>query len=151
MPVCKTKICRKKTNLGNHGFCEAHGGMQDNNDLACDKSKNVITSADNAFSCDLCSNWFHISCIDGMTETVYAALNNRSECDGLKWFCMKCLSCIQNMNAPVNLVCTTGTQADTSTVCTSPTAPQTCKSIYQNPMMLRQLGHQMLKEMKTIQ
>ena len=58
-----------------------------------------------------------------MTETVYAALINGSECDGLKWFCMQCLSCIQtlvqNVNATVNPTCTTGTQTDTSTVYTS--------------------------------
>ena len=59
-----------------------------------------------------------------MTETVYAALINGSECDSLKWFRMKCLRCIQtlvqNINAPLNPTCTPGTRTNNSTVCTSP-------------------------------
>ena len=34
----------------------------------CDKcKKEVVSDSDKALSCDLCLNWCHFSCIEGMT------------------------------------------------------------------------------------
>ena len=86
------------------------------------------------------AHWFHISCIDGMTETAHAALINGSECDDLKWFCMKCPSCIQtlvqNVNDSVSLTFTSGTVHKQIPVLSvlhllEPTTSE--ENIYQNP------------------
>ena len=61
-------------------------------DAPCAACDDIVCSSDDALECDICENWFHLSCADA-SQSLY---NMYDHCDGLPWFCKSCKASIRD-------------------------------------------------------
>ena len=87
MVECKIKNYRKRTGLGEYGFCKLHTRKTDSDnkipDISCCDCNRVVLAHDKAMSCDMCSEWFFLACIENMTDETIEALIGGADCQGL--------------------------------------------------------------------
>ena len=101
--ICKLTKCRKWKNLDDNGFCPDHISTDPAADQSpevcnCSICSLVVNDDDLAINCELCNEWYHISC-SNIGETLYELIDPE-EGDrpvGFQWYCGTCLPIINTL------------------------------------------------------
>lgn len=106
--TCSVKICRKYKHLDGDGKCPNHTEEGNQKVSTCKQCQVIVNDNEKAIECDLCETWYHISCIGFETDlyekitddNVDSASDNNdsrpSPVYGIKWFCLSCLTFMEN-------------------------------------------------------
>ena len=126
MPTCRVKTCYKRSNLNDAGYCplQVSDDVAENpnaEDVLCGKCKTAVedTVDTEGMCCSLCASWFHLACLDDLTQELYTAIASDTSCKTLKWYCSVCVEIIDQFTAKHS-----STKTNRDTVC-----PQYRKSL----------------------
>ncbi len=101
----------------------------------CKKCKKIV-GQEKAAQCDRCTSWVHLGCC-GLSRTEYDFLE-RSNCEGIKWFCKMCEEDMKGQNDPTDRIAQQGARLDSlSSVLV--TLQQQNQLIHQQNQMILQL------------
>ena len=93
MVLCKTKICKKRTNLNGEGFCPEcvakRQGDPSKYVYNCPSCEKKVGDDENSMFCNLCECWYHIDCVM-FPKDVYDILSKHEDLTSIKWFCPTC-------------------------------------------------------------
>ena len=119
MPTCGVKTCYKRSNLNDAGYCPLHVTndeveIPDTEEVVCGKCNSAVEDATEAegMCCSLCASWFHLACLDDVTQELYSAITCDTSCKTLKWYCNVCIEIIDQFTAQHSTI-----TANKDTVC----------------------------------